>query len=94
MTTTSPIMPSVGRIVLVNMGDHDPVPGIVTRVFTKECINVTVIPDGGLPAPYSSILYAEDHTASGQYVSWHWMDYQVKVAAERDPATGEVVATG
>jgi len=86
---TNPITPTIGRIVLVNAANFEgDSPGIVTRVFSNECVNLMVFPDGGSPYPVSSVQYAEDHKTSGMGISFHWMEYQLKVAEERDPATG------
>lgn len=94
MSASNPIMPSIGRIVLFSSVHQDgELPAIVTKVHSQDCINVTVFPDGGIPFPMSSVQYAEDHAASGLSNSFHWMDYQLKVAAERDPVTGEASAS-
>lgn len=89
MSTTSPIPPTIGRVVLVrsSMWGGD-APALVTQVNNNDNINVCVMPNGEAPYPRMSVPYAEDHDASGFVESFHWMDYQRKVAAERDPETG------
>lgn len=88
---TNPIPPSKGRVVLVRSADWEgDAPGIVNAVHSNECIDVFVMPKLEVAHTRSSIVYAEDHDASGQSISFHWMDYQIKVAAERDPNSGEV----
>lgn len=90
---TNPIVPSIGRVVLVRSADWEgDAPGIVNLVHSNECINVHVMPSNEIAHTRSSIQYAEDHDASGMSISFHWMDYQLKVAAERDPNSGEVAA--
>lgn len=86
---SNPIMPSIGRVVLVRSADWEgDAPGIVNKVHSEDCINVFVMPDQAVAHSRSSIQYAEDHDASGMSISFHWMDYQLKVAAERDPVSG------
>lgn len=90
----NPITPTIGRVVLVRgeqwTGDA---PALVNMVHSDECISVCVMPFGQSSWPLTSINYAEDHKASGMSHSWHWMDYQLKVAAERDLATGETLTS-
>lgn len=81
-------MPSVGRVVLVRQAHMtEDCPGIVTKAHSQNVVNLTMFPDGGLPSPQFSVEYAEDPAGHG--ISWHWMDYQLKVASERDPVTGD-----
>ena len=81
---TNPIMPSIGRVVLVRSADWEgDAPGTVNKVHSEDCINVFVMPDQAVAHSRSSIQYAEDHDASGLSISFHWMDYQLKVAAEK-----------
>lgn len=87
--TPSPIMPSIGRVVLVRSADWEgDAPGIVNKVHSQDCINVFVMPDQQIAHSRTSILH-DDDGSGGQSISWHWMDYQKKVAEERDTATGE-----
>lgn len=88
---TNPIMPSIGRVVLVRSADWEgDAPGIVNKVHSEDCIDAHVMPGYEVAHTRSSIVYAEDHDASGRSISFHWMDYQLKVASERDPNSGEV----
>lgn len=101
MSTTSPIAPSIGRIVLVNLDEStrpsgpetSVCPGIVTVVHGNNCINVTVFPSNSSPFIASSVCYSEDLSDYSGGPTWHWMDYQLKVAQERDPVSGEPVNT-
>lgn len=81
MSNTSPIEPSVGRIVLVHgsvCSDKDRhVPAIVQRVWSTNCLNLIVMTDNG-PSMYGSISYGEDHPEAGN--SWFWMPYQKQQA--------------
>lgn len=90
MSKPNPITPSIGRVVLVRHtrweGDA---PAIVTKVHSDECINVFVMPDNSEGYPLTSVQYDDLSGDTAPSMSFHWMDYQIKVAAERDPATGE-----
>lgn len=81
---TNPIPPTVGRVVLVRSNDWDgDAPGIINRVHSNEAINAFVMTDQEVPYTRSSIPYAEDHDADGLSLSFHWMDYQLNLAAEQ-----------
>lgn len=65
--------PSPGRIVLVTDADSNGVtehPAIVTRVWSPECINMTVFPDYGVPYCMSSVSVSDD--GSSQPHRWRW----------------------
>lgn len=65
--------PSPGRIVLVTDADSNGVtehPAIVNRVWSPECINVTVFPDCGTAYNMTSVLASED--GSSQPQRWRW----------------------
>lgn len=95
----SPIAPSVGRIVLVRgnavlVGEPTrEVPGLVTRVWGDNCINVQVSneTDGGVFR--SSVSYDDDTTATDVYCVWRWMDYQVAQAQKVEAPASEVGAS-
>lgn len=91
----SPIPPSIGRIVLVRLSSgsrNQPEisPAIVTEVITNDEINVCVFPSGQSPWPVTGVIYSEE-ALEGQ-ATFHWMDYQRKVAETTDPKTGETKA--
>lgn len=81
------ITPAVGRIVLVNSTQWpgEDKPGIVTKVFSETCINVTVFAESGVHLHSSSVM-TEDFENSGQPYGWHWMPYQKQVAEAAAPA--------
>lgn len=87
MSAESPITPSVGRIVLVRGAyvlPGDPsreLPGIVTRVWGQNCINVQVFGDSDA-GHVTSVTYSEDPAEPMPYAGWRWMPYQVQKAAE------------
>lgn len=100
MSTTSPIAPSIGRVVIVSLPlsmrpqpDDTEAPGIINKVFTNDCINVALMPSGHAPWPATSITYDDAPSDSDTQMTWHWMDYQLKVAADRDPVSGEPANT-
>jgi hypothetical protein len=84
----SPITPSVGRIILVRGKAVLPgeptreVPGIVTRVWGQNCLNVQLFADGAI-GHLTSVSYDADEEASGLYMAWRWMPYQVNQAAKQ-----------
>lgn len=89
----SPIIPTIGRIVLVRSnfaaGDF---PAIITGVGElPDVIDVTAFPRGGLAQPLSNLVYEEDHDNSQRSVSWRWMDYQKAVAKQNDPVSGAAI---
>lgn len=103
MITTSPISPSVGRVVLFHgnaeqMGNGAAVvPALVTRVWSDNCVNLMVMRDASTPLAVTSVPYAEPEEADDKATftasfGWHWMPYQKAVAAERDAITGAPVA--
>lgn len=85
--TTSPIMPTIGRIVLVRcstiayMGGQPEMPAIVTAVHDLNTISVTAMPFNGNPYPLASIRYHQDDIPpDGYYTVWRWMPYQLETA--------------
>lgn len=65
---------TVSRIVIFHGGpahefngtqEH---PAIVTRVWSEDCVNLTVFPDGGPPFNASSVTPAD----SGAVPGWSW----------------------
>jgi len=67
--------PSLGRIVLFRAhhangkSEH---PAIITRVWSNECVNLTVFPDTQLPISYTSVLQNESLTEGWQSCAWRW----------------------
>lgn len=70
------IEPSKGRIVLyrepgfVSNGDNEHV-AIITRVWTRDCVNLTVLPDCGAPVSKTSVVFHDKD--DGDY-GWRWPD--------------------
>ena len=71
--------PTIGRIVLFKskdvkeLGNHaEEVPAIITRVWSENCVNLTVFRDFAEPLLQTSVTYAEDLDASGQHSAWRW----------------------
>lgn len=65
--------PSPGRIVLVTDADSNGVsehPAIVTRVWSPECVNLTVFPDYAPPYYMTSVQVSTD--GSSQPQRWRW----------------------
>lgn len=88
---TSPITPTVGRVVLFDSpvqsdtgASGGPVPALITRIWSNDCVNLQVMRDAVGPVAVTSVLYSEEPNGSRR---WHWMPYQKAVAA------GEAVAT-
>lgn len=92
---SSPITPTVGRVVLVRgayVNDDEPTrefPALVTRVWSDNCINVHIFNerDGGLVA--TSVTYNSDPESHANYVAWRWMDYQLAAASDRSKAVSQ-----
>lgn len=90
---TSPIQPTIGRVVIVSLPvtnrpqpDVAEAPGLITHVTEgSDTICVTAFPRGWDSYPLLDVPYSEEPIDG---FSWHWMAYQVAVAAERDPVTG------
>lgn len=61
--------PSVGRIVLFH-GKGDPVPAIVTRVWSGDCVNLHVFQDALPSVPVTSVVFRDSNPGAGQ--SWSW----------------------
>lgn len=75
------IQPSIGRIVIFTSAERHngetKHPAIITRVWTRDCVNLTVFPDAELPFPRTSVVYDEapEKGLSGvanAYGSWSW----------------------
>lgn len=92
---TNSITPTVGRVVLFRSQDPEltggapEVPALITRVWSDQTVNLQVMRDGhgATPIGVTSVMYAEDFEASGQYAGWRWMAYQKAVAAGDQVAT-------
>lgn len=94
MSTTSPIPPSIGRVVIVALPENmrpaphvTEAPAIINEVHSNDVVNVCLMPSTHGPWPLNSVLYAE--SPSDTDPTWHWMDYQLKIAETTDPVTGE-----
>lgn len=93
MSTTSPIAPSIGRIVIVSLARQDrtgptsEAPALVNGVTSNDNIDATVFPSGSNGFAVLGIPYNDE--PSDHETRWHWMDYQLKVAETTDPVTGE-----
>lgn len=95
--TESPIMPTVGRIVLFTQEGTDnkgqPYPAVVTHVWGQNCVNLGVCDDGSYPfrSPDkfpTSVMF----NADGAPGTWNWMPYQRGQAAKTDELTPRVEA--
>lgn len=77
----SPIEPSLGRIVWYRErrddGFLDECPAIITKVWSNNCINVTVFRDMQEPLPKSSVVYSDADNMDGSYSTFCWMPYQL-----------------
>lgn len=97
-TKESPITPTVGRIVLVRgtiVISSDPkreIPGVVTRVWGQNCINVRVLRDevdGGDITLYSLMFDGSDEAPT--WTTWRWMPYQLQVTKKIDATIDAVM---
>jgi hypothetical protein len=87
--------PTLGRVVLFRSqdGEHlgngaQEVPAIITRVWTDTCVNVLVMRDASSPLALTSVSYAEDFEASGQWTAWRWPPRQGQVEVEAPESVG------
>lgn len=84
----NPITPTVGRVVLFRSkdaaltGGAPEVPALVTRVWSDNCVNLSVQRDGpgATPIGVTSVTY-DDADEFGSSHCWRWMPYQKAVAA-------------
>lgn len=78
---TSPIVPSIGRVVLYYEDDQqtEPSPALVTKVFSDDCLNLMVSIDGVGTQPRTSVQHSETPIGGRR---WHWMEYQKQAAAK------------
>lgn len=88
----SPITPTVGRVVLVrgsatNCGEPDrDFPGLVTRVWSQNTINVHVYTEQPGGIVLTSVMFDDADVSVPQWAAWRWMPYQVAQAAKHaDP---------
>jgi hypothetical protein len=82
---SNPIPPTVGRTVLfrspnsIDIGsdpfNHGPVPAIITKVWSDDCVNLQIMRDNMEPLAMTSVTYSDVETPPGP--SWHWMDFQL-----------------
>ena len=67
--------PSVGRIVLFR-SEHsngiDEHPAVINRVWSPDCVNLTVFPDCGAPVCKTSVVQNESLTEGHQAHAWRW----------------------
>ena len=87
MSTTTPPIPTVGRIVLVPVENHamsriDILPAMVTHVHSDICVSVVVFSAFGdtVAMQKTSLLYNREDQRPG---TWHWMPYQMQTAGIR-----------
>lgn len=79
----SPIEPSLGRIVWFRCNDKVGFPeteyaAIITKVYSTNCVALTVFKPSGNPVALTSILFSDDmENSDGQHLSWRWMPYQL-----------------
>lgn len=65
--------PSLGRIVIyrgLESNGSNEHPAIVNRVWTPECVNLTVLPDCGTPTAKTSVLPIDP--ANKEATGWFW----------------------
>jgi hypothetical protein len=88
----SPIIPSIGRIVLVRGADTQSghpqreYPALVTSVWGPNCVTVHVFNEQPGGRILTSVLYEDDLSATEWPRAWRWMDYQVAQAAKHEAA--------
>lgn len=71
-------MPKVGEIVMYHLvqgtgsrGSNDLAPAIITHVWSRTCVNLTVFPDFASPFYVASCIYHDKgHSTNGR--AWHW----------------------
>lgn len=85
----SPIVPSIGRVVLVrlfgNEGVNDEAPAIVNGIDEDaQTIDVCIMPAGMSPWPVTGLAYhqSDDVPTEGELFDehpgvWRWMPYQL-----------------
>lgn len=71
------IEPSVGRIVMFHsdakQNGSNVHPAIITRVWTRDCVNLTIFPDAGLPYSVTSVSYGENGDGPCVFSQrWFW----------------------
>lgn len=68
-------IPSIGRIVhYVEGGIH--YAAIVVKVWTEECVNLYVLPNGSDPLSVSGVITSVVQSETDKYDrSWHWPEY-------------------
>jgi hypothetical protein len=86
----NPIKPTVGRVVLYTPSPNalaekkgQPYPAIITHVWSDECVNLFVCPDGSFgphDMVHTSVLYSEGEAPG----TWRWMPYQMGQAAKTE----------
>jgi hypothetical protein len=71
--------PSIGRIVIFQQSELEaPVngsrehPAIITRVWSDQMVNLTVLFDSSGAAPRGSIYLESSDSRPAQGPSWHW----------------------
>ncbi len=72
----SPIVPSIGRVVLYVAEGGEVACGLITNVHSNNCINIMVMCDRDKPRPAVSVMYNENKIMG----TWHWMEYQKQQA--------------
>lgn len=85
----SPIIPTIGRIVLVRgepVNDSEPrreYPAIVTRAYDQNFIDLMIFAPVAKPFSYR-VQYHSDTEIKHDRIVWRWMDYQVQNAVKKD----------
>lgn len=96
---SSPIMPTVGRVVLYTPYHVDaarsakgqPYPADITHVFGKNCVNLCVKDDGSWPLAADDLKPTSvTYDANGGARTWRWMDFQMGQAQKTDELTPKV----
>jgi len=67
--------PSIGRIVLFRSEQSNGIsehPAVINRVWSDECVNLTVFPDCGAPISKTSVVQNENMTDGNQAFAWRW----------------------
>jgi hypothetical protein len=82
------IVPTIGRVILVQRGVSDasgPWPALVTKVWGDRCINAAGFNEWGTPVSFSSLRLVQEGDeapVAGPYAEW--MPYQKGQAAKTE----------
>lgn len=92
---TTPIVPTVGRVVLFFATPGGPEhAALVTRVHSNETIDLTYFPPGASPVPMTSVHLFQDLVGQERPIGAHaaWMEYQKGQAAKAEALEAELAA--